>query len=361
MFPYYVIIISGFLLCPFDFIRDRTLQLYMFSGYVLLLLFFAALRKVGTDNDSVLYQEIFQTIDHIDWASALSGKTYRADVEFGFAITNKVIALLGGNFRSLIMLMAFLSCVSNSVVIFKRSPYPFSSLLFYVCFFYFYRDFTQIRYAVSGGFLMIALFSFLDKKYIRYIIFQFLAISFHNSAWIGCILIIVYLIYQNRLFFLIFPLFGFIEKIIDPVDIMFSLLNLPLQLKKYLLEDFGQSGYMLSIVAQIILIGCFIFYKKTIQHVPSRYIRLLFIATSISSFTNLLFFHFAIMQRLSYLLFGCSIFLVAYVLRSLEMTQDDKYIALALYGIFNCFLLYYGIKMVDPALMRPYQTILWSL
>lgn len=114
---------------------------------------------------------------------------------------------------------------------------------------------------------------------------------------------------------------------------------------------------MISIVAQVFMAGMMIFRTRLLKHYPRRLIDYLFIALSFGSFINLLFISFAIMQRLALLLFGAIVFGMPYVCRVLETSKSDKMSAMFLRVVFMLYVLYYGLKMINPALMRPYSIL----
>src|SRR5690606_39769571 len=122
-----------------------------------------------------------------------------------------------------------------------------------------------------------------------------------------------------------------------------------------LFRSIGQGGYVISAIAQILLVVLLIFRKELLEHYPKRLLDVFYIALSLSSFINLLFISFAIMQRLSLLLFGVTLFLLPYLCNLLERRRADQYIALSIRGIFMLYSLYYGLKMIGPGLMQPYM------
>jgi len=65
------------------------------------------------------------------------------------------------------------------------------------------------------------------------------------------------------------------------------------------------------------------------------------------------------MQRLSLLLFGVTLFLLPYLSNLFDRRRADQYIALSIRGGFMLFVLYYGLKMIDPGLMEPY--VIWLM
>lgn len=354
MLPYYAIIIVGFTLSIVDFIKSKYIRLFLFIVYAAILIFFAGLRSIKTDNDSGSYQEAFQIVQQIEWKDLLK-RNYDIEMERGYLILNKIISDLGGDTRTVIFIMALFTGIINFTLIYKKSDFPFSSILFYVSFFYLYRDFTQIRYALAAGIFAWTVFCFIDKKYLLAFLLEALATLFHNSVLIGVPFMILYWLIRNRYFYLIFPFIGLIGIFYSPVSILASIAGLPQQLVRYFTEELGYGGFVVSVVSQVILFLYCIFYSKIITPSLSRAYSILYSAISFASMLNLLFISIAIMQRFSSLLFGLGIFLLPSILKKLEESKVNRNWALVLHFMFNCFFLYYGLKMVSPELVRPYS------
>ena len=108
------------------------------------------------------------------------------------------------------VVMAVLTGIFNYCFFYKNSIYPFISLLIYLSFFYFYRDFTQIRYALSCALVFWSIKYYLDKKLKYFFIFFIFAISFHNSAFILLLAIPFIHFVKNKLLYLLLPLPSFL-------------------------------------------------------------------------------------------------------------------------------------------------------
>ncbi|WP_257669528.1 EpsG family protein [Parapedobacter tibetensis] len=355
MLPYYALVILTFLLCLFDFVQQRYIRWFVFVGHGVLLVLFVGLRSLGVDNDGFSYQDAFNLAGGMSWTDLFTGN-YPENMERGYLLVNKVIYSLGGNIHIVFMLMAVTTGLVNYTLIFRRSPYPFTSLLIYVCFFYFYRDFTQIRFALSAGIGLWAIFMFVDRKYIKFFLLVLLASTFHSAALVVLLPALIYMVLRNQLVFLFLPLLGLIGGLFNPTMLLFQLGGLPPILAHYVeVDEIGKGGYVISIIAQVFLIGMVVFREKLSQHYSDRLLKILFISLSLSSFINLLFISFAIMQRLSLLLFGTILFAAPYLCRTLEMNQREQFAALSLRFLFLVYVFYYGLKMISPDLMQPYS------
>ncbi len=356
MIPYYLLVISAFVLVAADYLPDRRIRLLLFILFSVLLVLFAGLRAVGTDNDSISYENAYNSTAQLSWTEILAGDYEHSSMERGYTLFTKVLNGAGLPIWSVFLIMAVLAGTFNYSLIFRKSSFPFSSLLFYVCFFYFYRDFTQIRFAVSAGMGLHALFLFAEKKYGASVLLILLAACFHSAVLVLGLVFVAYRFIKSYLAFLLLPLAGMAGGIFNPVAFFFRIGGMPPALVSYVeAEEFGRGGYVASAISQLVLIAVFIFRRRLLREYPEPLIRLLYTALSIGSFINLLFINFSIMQRLSLLLFGVVMFLGMYVFRMLEKQPGERGMALALRVLFNVYVFYYGLKMIDPGLLQPYQ------
>lgn len=355
MVIYYVIVILAFLLSIFDLAKSNHLRWTVYTFFCVILVLFVGLRDLGVDNDSVNYSEAFNFGAATSWRDLILGD-YDETMERGYLILNKIIFTLGGNIHTVFLVMAALTGLINYVLIYKKSPYPFCSLLVYVCFFFFYRDFTQIRFSFAAAMSMWVLFEFLDKRYLNAVLLVTTATFFQSAALVMPLLILLYFVGRNYWIYFFLPFVGLVGSFYEPVEILFGLGGLPPTLAQYVeLDEIGRGGYVISAIAQVFMLAVMIFKQRLLRSYSKQTIDLMFIALSLGSFINLLFISFAIMQRLALLLFGVIVFLMPYIFRIFETHGKDKYTGLFLRFIFMLFVLYYGLNMIDPELMRPYE------
>lgn len=357
MLPYYLLIIVTFSCGIFDFVKSRKVRLAAYLPLCALLIGFAGLRSVGTDNDSEGYEEALNLAGRISWSDLLLGN-YVESMERGYLLLNKLVFALGGNARIIFVFMALVAGIVNYSLIFKYSTMPFFSILVYVCFFYFYRDFTQIRYALAAGLGIWAIFRFIDRKYISCLILVIVAGFIHSSVLIVLILCLLYGLLRNYWLYFFLPIVGLVGSFFDPVMFLFKVGGLPPTLASYVEQsEFGRGGYMISLIAQLFLLAMLIYRERLSKIYGQRTINLFFIALSLGSFINLLFISFAIMQRLSLLLFGVIVFVMPYIFRLIETNMKDRDAGLFLRFVFMAFVMYYGLSMINSTLLRPYSIL----
>lgn len=357
MLPYYLLLITVFLSTFADFIESREGRLVGYALLCTLLVMFTGLRGLGVDNDGIAYEDAMALTSNLSWAQLLAGD-YDFTMERGYMLLNKAVDALGGNIRVVFLLMALATGLVNYTLFYKRSPYPYCSLLVYVCFFYFYRDFTQIRFALSAGMGMWAVFMFVDRKYVPAALLVFIAAFFHSSVLVIPMLLLAYALVRNYRVYFFLPLLGLIGGRFDPVMYLFELGGLPPTLAIYVEQDeFGSGGYMISVVAQVFMLAVLIYKDELLKLYSKRKLDVLYIALSLGSFINLLFISFAIMQRLSTMLFTVIVFLLPYLFSIIESKEREQYTGLFMRFLFVLFVLYYGLNMIDVGLMRPYRVM----
>lgn len=357
MAAYYVIVIVALLMSVFDFLKHDIVRLIAYIGYCLVLILFIGLRSVGVDNDSVNYEDAFNLAGELQWGELIRG-SYGETMERGYLLVNKLVGVLGGNIHVVFLVMAAATGMVNYTLIYKKSPLPFTSLFLYVCFFFFYRDFTQIRFAFSAGIGMWAIFSWLDRKHLRAILLVLLAASVHSAVLVVFLLFALYEVSKNMWIYFLLPFLGLIGGLFDPIMLLFQLGGLPPTLAQYVeLEEFGSGGYVVSIIAQVLMTAMLIFRVKLVERYSEAWFNLLFVALSVGSFINLLFISFAIMQRLALLLFGAVLFAMPSLSHTLESEEEEKFYALFFRVLLMVYVFYYGLNMIDPGLMQPYSIL----
>lgn len=357
MLPYYLLLLTAFFATLADFAESKEARLVGYGLLCALLVAFAGLRGLGVDNDGIAYEEAMGLASDISWGQLLAGD-FDFTMERGYMLLNKAVDAVGGNIHVVFILMALATGLANYTLFYRRSPYPFCSLLVYVCFFYFYRDFTQIRYALSAGMGMWAVFMFIDRKYIHTALLVFFAAFFHSSVLVIPLLFLAYALVRNYWVYFFLPVLGAIGAFYDPVMYLFQLGGLPPTLVNYVQQDeFGSGGYMVSGVAQVFMLAVLVYKDELLKLYPKRQLDILYIALSIGSFVNLLFISFAIMQRLSSMLFTAIVFLLPYLFSIIESKEREQYTGLFIRVLFMLFVLFYGLNMIDIGLLRPYRVL----
>ncbi len=352
---YYCVFILAFLMCIFDFVHEKTLYTFVYILFCIFLISLVAFRHVGIDNDSQNYQNMFITYSYSSFNEIIRGGY--GYVEKGYVLLNKIIASLGGDFRILMVVMAVLTGIFNYCFFYKNSIYPFISLLIYLSFFYFYRDFTQIRYALSCALVFWSIKYYLDKKLKYFFIFFIFAISFHNSAFILLLAIPFIHFVKNKLLYLLLPLPSFLIGLTyNPLTfLLIKTVQDDNHLSIYINEE-GGGSLSISILGYFLILIHYLLTKRNSDIVKNNYSDFYYKIIGLGVSLNLLFIQSAIFQRFSFLLFQFFALFAPIVIKEIQTLTKNKEISLLFYYSISFFMLFYGIRMIDPNLIRPYMT-----
>jgi len=347
MFIYYFIFIIAFFLCALDYTTNRYLKLTFYVIFCAILIAFPALKSIGVDNDGWTYDEIFKMANTYSFSEILLGN-YWENIERGYMLLNKIIGYFGGTVNSVFFIVAFLTGLINYTIFYKKTPFPFSTLLFYLSFFYLYRDFTQIRYGLSCALVFLSVYHLLEKRYIWCLLFLLFALTFHNSAAIMLVAIPLCFLIRNKYIYLLLPFISLVGLFYNPFPLLLALTGGSSHMEIYLGET-GGAGFIVSAVGVVILSIYFFYKSKFNDQNTAIYFRLLMLGVAM----NFLFFQTSIFQRFSYMLFQFGLLLLPAMIYVLEKSKD-KYVFVLFHFLCNCFFLYYGFKLIAPTLIRPY-------
>jgi hypothetical protein len=121
-----------------------------------------------------------------------------------------------------------------------------------------------------------------------------------------------------------------------------------------MLDDLGKGGFAITIMAQVFLVLIYFFWTNTTSYISERRTFVLYVAISISSFSNILFMTFPIMQRMSLMLFTFWGYMATDLLYTWQRDGLNRKFGIVLHFAVNSFLLYYGLKIISPNLVSPY-------
>jgi transmembrane protein EpsG len=352
MLIYYLVFIVSYFFCIFDFIKNRIVQNTSFVIFSVLLALLAGLRKVGVDNDSGNYQYYFSTCENMSYYQIIKGD-YWDNIERGYYLLNKLVYSFGGSFSTLLLVVSLLTSALNYSIILKYCRYPFLSLLFYLSFFYIYRDFTQIRYGLACGFVFYSVHYLINKNFLLFFVYLTLSILFHNTSYILFLILPFCLYIKNKYIYFFFPIIGFVGFFYNFLPMLLSK-GIAIEHMEIYLEETGTAGFMIPVIGFFIMIVYILNEKLLLQNgkFKSSYV-FFFRLFSISITLNFLFFQVSIFQRFSYLFFQFGILLLPMMLFDLQKSKFRIYWNLGYAGFATVFL-FYGIRMISPFLLRPY-------
>ncbi len=165
-----------------SFFEDRlskrdSIILYVLLGVCLVLV--AGLRAVGSTPDSDVYEDIYYGKINI-----LLEKT----MEPSFTFISFILTSLSLGVNALFLTYAAISIALHLTVFRKFSQLPFLTLTIYISYYYMMHDLVQIRAGVAAGFLLWAIYYYVEQKKKYAALFIVFATLFHFSAAAGFIL-----------------------------------------------------------------------------------------------------------------------------------------------------------------------------
>jgi transmembrane protein EpsG len=355
---YYTIIVTSYLLCFFDFAKSKLDKFLIYFSYCAFITAVVSFRQVGIDNDSIAYQEMFISYSNSTFNQIIAGGY--GYVEKGYVFLNKLVFIFGGGYRTLLIIVAVSTALFNYSFFWKKSGYIFISLLFYISFFYLYRDFTQIRYGLSAAICMWSIHYFFKKRYLFAIILFLLALNFHNAAVIVPLAVFIIMMFKNHLYYIIIPIpCIFIGRLLN-LKTIFSFFGFESDHMHIYFEDESLGSASISLIGYgICLLYFFLIKYRGSALDKSSYILITgdfyFKLVSIAVAMNFLFINISIFQRFSYILFQFIIILISISVSLMAERIKERYIFIIFYFIIATFFLFYGIRMINEDLVRPYN------
>lgn len=358
MILYYFIFITSYLLCIFDFAESKSVKFLAYFSFCTIITLIVGFREVGIDNDSVAYQEMFGSYSNSTFEQIIAGGY--GYVEKGYVFLNRGIAMLGGSYRMLFIIMAIATAMFNYSFFWKKSDYFFLSLLFYISFFYLYRDFTQIRYGLSAAICMWSMYYYFKKQYIYSIITFIIALGFHNSAIILLLAIPIVRLVKSPIWYIIVPIPCFFIGKLLTLQLLFSVFGNGTDHMDIYLKDESLGSASISLVGYCICFLYFLLINFKGEHLNKDsllirtgdfYFKLVAIAVAM----NFLFINISIFQRFSFILFQFASILIANTISLMSERVKERYLFLIYYFFIASFFLFYGMRMINVDLVRPYN------
>lgn len=187
----YIIILNSF------FIRFKTkLNLGLKNSFFASVLFFVLLIMFAFHNYSLFpdlpdYINYFEIISRTKWGE-LGNLNSVIDIKFdyGFIFLDKILSYIISNQTIYFLVLGFLILWPMKILIMKYSLLPIFSILLYFTYSY-YENLNLIRQFLALGILIYSIPCLVNKKYIRFLLFVLIAATFHQTAIIFCLLLVL--------------------------------------------------------------------------------------------------------------------------------------------------------------------------
>lgn len=187
----YIIILNSF------FIRFKTTLNNRLKNYFFVrVLFFVLLLFFAFHNYSLLpdlpdYIYYFEFISRTKLGE-LGKLNSLIDIKLdhGFIYLNKILSYIISNLTIYFFVIGFLILWPMKILISKYSLLPIFSIFLYFTYSY-YESLFLIRQSLALGILMYSIPYLANKKYVRFLLFVLIAATFHQTAIIFCLLLVL--------------------------------------------------------------------------------------------------------------------------------------------------------------------------
>lgn len=127
------------------------------------------------------YPVIYQRAGNSDWGS-LSGRN-GTNFNIGFEYLLKLIfGLTGGDYQALVTILSLFFIFSYTRFIYKYSPSPIQSILYFLGLLYYTFLFDSLKQATAMSVLLFAFDGVIEKKPFKFLLLALLASAFHYPA-----------------------------------------------------------------------------------------------------------------------------------------------------------------------------------
>lgn len=153
-------------------------------------------RDFGVSYDGTTYASVFRTFSALPW---LPPQKYTYFMEYGFYVFCKLIAVCGGNARTMFWISSGFVAFSVCSFLYRNTEHIFSAVVILLSFPYLYTSFDLIRYYLAVSIVLLA-FPFVKKrKFLPYCCVIAAACMFHKTAVIYLLLYFLPLLHWNGL------------------------------------------------------------------------------------------------------------------------------------------------------------------
>lgn len=177
--------------------NSKILYLIITTIYFGLLCGFRDL-SVGWDTNTY-YEEFVVRLPGSFWEL----KNYNGRLEPGFVLFSLIVKIFGGSYQSFLIFSSLFVVGSACLFIYRHSTNVLFSIFILLCFPYYYSSFDIIRHFMATSFILLGYKYVLDRSFIKYLLFVFLAYQFQKSSVVFILLYFIPQIKFNKLTLLI--------------------------------------------------------------------------------------------------------------------------------------------------------------
>jgi EpsG family len=310
---------------------------------------FAGMRLIGIDNDSATYNYVFDYVSNPDFG-ALLDEQRNTSQEVGYLFYLKALYSIGFTYPATQLLLNVASGLMLCLFLARVSSRPLLGLLLYYFLFYYFRDFTQIRFCAASILSLWALYYwFIQERYRLAALIFAISISLHNSAIITLlpVLFSYFRVHESYIRIALISVVALAASFLKiTTTILVALFNLPEQVLRYLdLAEDSRAGMM------SIFLGLIIGIAVLIRNEEDRGRQFVFYALFSSFVAGMVFSDLSILLRMQLMLFTAVIVAPTYL--------RDSYGRILMIAV-SAGAMYIHINNINENLLRPYQTWLFQ-
>lgn len=362
MIPYVILIILAFFCASTDIRRVKN-RFIIVIPFLLLMFMMAAFRdELG--GDYPMYKAFYSHIVPIK--NYLAGEYepyYRTkSFEVGFTVFASLVRTIDftdGPFFFMFCI-ALLSITIFILSLKEYTPFVFIALLFYLYKGYFWHDFTLSRQAIAIAIFTYSIRYVKSKSYLKYLVLNIIACSFHSSALI--LLPLCFFLnyrFESRTILIVlgvaFLIAIFSTNIMDFAMRVATIFGLSVKMGFYI--DDKQSVNPINFIEILIFVFICLFYRKEYES-KEPYFNIIFNIFLFSSVLLITFSSYSIFARFKEYFVVSYIILISYIIGHIrsDNIRLGAFLLLSLYVTFGYFryIIYFG-----NGVLIPYKWILW--
>ena len=225
--------------------------------------------------------------DYLGYVNAVYNQTQFYDMDQYTEPLSQVLLYIAHctHYQVFFILSSFLTLFPIYLFCKKHSLDPYLSLFVYLCFpFFFLSGTSVIRNAIAYSMVIMALYYLLKNRIIFAILFNIIAIGFHNSAFVGLLIYPIYYLNFGRKDAIIIYIISITisSLIVTKFSFLFSGLSFYWKLEHYS-EDVESGGQTITFVINFICIVMLFFWDKIKKYDNSSplYLRLAIVGVCI--------------------------------------------------------------------------------
>lgn len=327
----------------------KIILIYFSVFFICVMAYIAGDRKVGVDNDSLMYAYIVKDSFSGNVTSFLSK-------EPGFWLIVYLNKLIDGDVGTFFTIYAIFAILIKVWGIYKASPSFFTSIILYVGFYFIVHEMMQIRIGLASGFIFFTFYYLATERKLKALTVSVIAVLFHYSTVIAFLFFLLKPRKMIGKFYIALPIIGVLAGFAikgNPsiASAFFQIMPEFISYKAALYFDLATSGRLDDIKPVAIGFGSIIYYalmvfmyfrlkNKDLNDVYYRALNIILKITSVQIFLGfILMFNVEFSNRI-YTYIGVLTFVILPAFFIKEFTRNSRFIVFIVIAIYAARQLY---------------------